>query len=149
MTIKFTIDPRSKGVLLSLKDLGTPTKRGIRQGFYFLGRDLRTTANKNILKTPRAGAQRRKNGRSRGRASVEGESFSNLTGAARRTLGFDVRGADSLEFGFREGQRTRYTKILEEKRNRPTIEIAVKSNFRNMTEHLAREMDKAIKDGFR
>lgn len=141
------LDESSKNVVLSLQNLDKATTRGMRQGFYFLGRDLKEDANKNILAKPRSGRTYKYSGR-RHVASVEGESFANRSGAARRTLGFQVSGADQLEFGFRAGSSTIYTKFLEESLNRPTLKIAVEQNHRNAQKHFEREIERAHREGY-
>lgn len=142
------IDSSSRKALLTLELAQKSTVRGIRQAFYFLGKDLKADANKNILAKPRSGRVYKHKGR-RHTASTEGESFANRSGAARRTLGFDVKGGDQLEFGFREKAATIYTKFLEESLNRPTLGIAVKDNQRNAQVHFEREIKKAIEEGYK
>jgi hypothetical protein len=124
------------------------TIRGIRQAFYFLGKDLKADANKNILERPRSGRVYKFKGR-RHKASVAGETFANRSGAARRKLGYDVKGGDQLEFGFRADSETLYTKILEEELDRPTLKIATRDNQRNARKHFEREIERAHKDGFK
>lgn len=141
-------NPANRKVELSIRNNVKASVRGIRQGFYFLGRDLRATANKNILATPRFGRLEIFKGKRR-RASVPGESFANRTGDARKQLGFFVKGGDQLEFGFRADAETLYTKTLEEDLNRPTLTIAVKSNNKNAKEHFDREIKRAHKEGFK
>ena len=147
MSFDFIADHSNRRAELALSNSQRNTVRGIRQAFYFIGRDMRSTANKNILERPRSGRVYKIKGR-RHVASSPGESFANFTGAARRTLGFQVRGGDNMEFGFRKNSRTIYTKILEEEKNRPTLEIAVKSNSRNAIKHFRKEIKRALKEGF-
>lgn len=146
--MSFDMQPGSKNkvVFIKIRNYKKSTVRGIRQGFYFLGRDLRSTANANILKTPRSGREEVFRGRRR-RASIAGESFANRTGDARRQLGFDVRGSNQLEFGFRQNRKTAYVIDLEFEKDRPTIEIAARANFRNAQKHMEREINKAQKKG--
>jgi hypothetical protein len=123
------------------------TKRGVRQGFYNVGKQLKESANKEILakdKTGRTYRVRRGKVVRNHRASAPGETFANLSGAARRTLGFDVRGSSELEFGFRKVQQTFYTKILETRLNRPALGNAVKKESGNNIVILERELKKAL-----
>lgn len=146
---------RMKGhneMVLNVRNLDKATRRGVRQGFYKLGKSLKATANKNILEKPKSGRtyiiRRGPTGRRfRHIASSRGESFANVSGAARRTLGFDVRGANHLEFGFRKNSQTEYTKLLEDtnKLNRPTLKIAIKQNQRNSVKLFEREIKRAVK----
>jgi hypothetical protein len=124
------------------------TNRGVRQGFYNVGKQLKGSANKDILakdKTGRTYRVRRGKVIRNHRASAPGETFANLSGAARRTLGFEVRGSSELEFGFRKVQETFYTKILETKLNRPALGNAVKKESGNNIVILERELKKALK----
>lgn len=139
-------------MVLNVRNLDKATRRGARQGFYKVGKSLKATANKNILEKPKSGktyiVRRGPTGRrSRHIASARGESFANRSGAARSTLGFDVRGANQLEFGFRKNAQTEYTKFLEDpnKLNRPTLKIAIKQNQRNSVKLLEREIKRNVK----
>ena len=157
MTQSFNIKTslKTEKLLKNIKNSDKATIRGIRQGLWFIGKDLKDTADKNIQAGPRRGRtyiRRGPSGRRRVHvASLPGESFANDTGRARRTLGFQVRGFERLEFGFRQNNETTYVKELEDvlKLNRPTLRIAVRENERNATEHLEREIEKAIKEGLK
>ena len=120
-------DPQNRQVILNIKHLDDITVRAIRQSFYQVGTIAVRTINTNVLKKPRSG-QVYKYKRRRHRASVPGESFANRSGTARKTRGFDVRGAQELEFGFRKGDDTLYTAYLEngtrKMKSRPTVGIA-------------------------
>ena len=124
------------------------TDKGIRQGFYNVGKLLKSSANKDILAKDKTGKvyriQRGKVVRNH-RSSAPGQTFANLSGAARRTLGFDVRGASELEFGFRQNAETFYTKILETSLNRPAIGNAVKKEQGNSIMIMERETKKALR----
>jgi len=123
------------------------TKKGIRQGMYFVGRELRNEANRAILEKPKHGRTyiiRRGGRRFRHVASAPGETFANQTGAARRTLGWSVRG-DRLEFGFRANADTAYVKPLELGRlNRPALKNAIRAKQRDVEVILRRELEKAL-----
>ena len=149
ITLKMT---GHRQMVANLNGLEGATRQGARQGLYKAGRSLKATANKNILEKPKSGrtylVRRGKSGRRfRHVASAAGESFANSSGAARRTLGFDVRGGSQLEFGFRRNAKTEYTKILEDenKLNRPALKIAIQQNQRNIVRHLENEIRKAVK----
>src|SRR3990167_9037190 len=147
-----TVDNASRRVELNLLGLKNITVRGKRQAFYQIGVIARRIIKENIAKRPRSGRVERFRGRIR-RASVEGESFLNKTGASTKTAGFDVRGAGVLEFGFRENQDTKYTKYLEEGTRyigkRPTVEIASKSTMGKAQVIMEKELEKAHKEGFK
>lgn len=152
MSFKITASPENKKVEFQLKNLKSLNIRGIRQAFYFLGKDLKATANKNILELPRFGTQEKYKGRRR-RRSRAGESFANRSGKARKQLGFFVKGGDSMEFGFRQDSDTEYVKFLEDGTSkmgtRPTLKISVDANNRNAESHFKREIKKAHKEGFK
>jgi hypothetical protein len=126
----------------------TLTKRGIRQGFYQVGKQLKASANKDILAKDKTGVVyliRRGKVRRKHRASAPGQTFANLSGAARRQLGYDVNGTSDLEFGFRKNSNTDpYTKVLETSLNRPALGNAVKKESGNNVMLMERELKKAI-----
>ena len=126
MTFKIISNKGNRKVEIQLRGLGNITTRGIRQAFYQLGAISKEKINRDVLAKPRFGQVYTFKGRKHV-ASRRGESFANRSGAARKKRGFDVRGANQLEFGFREDGETIYTKILEETGGRPTVGNA--SNF--------------------
>ena len=123
------------------------TKKGIRQGMYFVGRELRNEASRAILEKPKHGRVyliRRGSRRFRHIASAPGETFANRSGAARRTLGWNVRG-DRLEFGFKAGSATEYVKVLEQGRlNRPALKNAIRNKQRDIEVILRRELRRGL-----
>lgn len=129
----------------SLKDAPKATRRGIRRGFYFFGKDLATDAKGYILKGPKTGKLYKVRGRKkRHRASGPGESPANLTGALRKSVDYQVQGSDEMEFG----AGTDYaaftelgTKNMEE---RPYLIRAIKNNERNAEKHFEREIRKEL-----
>ena len=128
-------DPANRKAEFQINNTIVLTKKGIRQGFYNVGKLLKSSANKDILAKDKTGiVYRVRRGKvvRRHRASAPGQTFANLSGAARKTLGFDVVGADRLEFGFRKSAETFYTKILETSLNRPAIGNAVQKEKGNM-----------------
>lgn len=131
--------------LTKLKDI---TNRGKRQGFYQVGVIAKERIKENISALPRFGAIGYYKGKRR-RASLPGESFANRTKDAMNTLGFDVRGSEYLEFGFRQNAKTIYTKILEENKNRPTLQIASKETVGTAQVLLTQELLKAHEKGFK
>jgi len=148
MTFKLIANAKNRKIELRIEDNKQSTVRGIRQAFYFLGKDLKATTEKNILALPRIGTPEVFRGKKR-RASIRGETFADRSGDARRQLGFSVKGGDQLEFGFRQDAKTFYTKILEEQMRRPTLKIATNSNARNARKHFEKEIERAHKEGFR
>lgn len=152
MTFKVTEPPSNRKVLLNLKHLKNQSVRGIRQGFYIVGKMAITEINRAVLEKPRSGQVYRYKGRKHV-ASRAGESFANRSGAARRTRGFDVKGADQVEFGFRENGETIYTDYLENPKNkataRPTVGNASKKVQGRVQNIMEKEIEKAHKQGYR
>lgn len=154
--IEFKADPNNNRAIEVLFNTAKLTKRGIRQGLYYMGKDIRTTASENILKRPRNGnvyLRRTPSGRLRRHtASVPGESFANASGRARRSLAWVVGGSSELDVGFASDKKDRapYTEGLENGtttiKARPTLGIAVRENERNSQEHLLREVEKAFNE---
>lgn len=125
----FAITPKSRRLVLDIKNLGSYSRQAIRRGFYLSGKELEKTAKKNIMKKPRSGnVYRIRNAAGRYRkhtASVEGESFANFSGKARRSISFKV--VDALKMLF--GSDVLYVRYLELGRlNRPTLKIAIEEN---------------------
>lgn len=104
MSIQFKEDINNQKVYIKIDNLKDITARSIRQSFFMLGKDLKKTANKAILKRPKSGRVyiiRTAGGRRRRhRASAPGESHANMTGKLRRALGYKIRGSKTLEFGY-------------------------------------------------
>lgn len=129
--ISVHIDQKSLRVEFSLTQLGNITKHAIRRGFYEVGVINKDIIERNILKGPRDGSidynYMREFGGFRRHSKVN-ESFFNRLGNARKTLGYDVKGTDFLEVGFRANKETEYVIWLERGTTRmsprPTIEIA-------------------------
>lgn len=147
MSIEFKADSNNRKAELLIINTIRLTKKGIRQGFYNVGKNLKATANKDILakdKTGQVYLVRRGKVIRRHRSSAPGQTFANLSGAARKTLDFKVRGANELEFGFQRNQETFYTKILETSLNRPALGNAVKKEEGNTIMILERELKKAV-----
>lgn len=145
--MSFREDPGNRKAHLHIANTDKLTKRAIRQGFYKVGKLLAASASKDILakdKTGRLYLIRRGKVVRRHRASAKGETFANLSGAARRTLGFDVKGGSELVFGFRKDQKTFYTKILETSLNRPALGNAVKKEQGNSISIMEQEARKVL-----
>lgn len=152
MTFKVT-EPRSnKTVILNLKHLKNQSVRGIRQGFYIIGKMAITEINRAVLDKPKGGRVYKYKGRKHV-ASRPGESFANRSGAARRTRGFDVKGADQVEFGFRQNGETIYVDYLENPKNkatrRPTVGNASTKVQGRVQNIMAKEIKKAHKEGYK
>lgn len=138
----------NRETIFHIENLNKFTNRGLRQGFYHVGKVFKAAANTAILAKDKTGIVykvRRGKIVRRHRASSRGQSFANLSGDARKTLGFDVRGSSELEFGFRKQANTEYTKILETTLDRPTLGNAVKKESGNSISIMESELKKLLR----
>lgn len=148
-------DRKSSKVIAELKNLSKLTRRGIRQAFYFSGKDLHETSRKAIKDKNKTGRVYRV--RIRGilrnhRASAPGQSPANMTGNLIKSLGFHVIGSDRLEFGSNLKNHSygfaNYAPFLENgtpnMSKRPYIINSIKANEKNIKDHFAREIRKEI-----
>lgn len=150
-------DRRGERVLTELGDISKATRRGIRQGFFNLGRDLKFRANAEILRRPKGGRVylvRGPRGRIRRHvASAPGETHANLTGALRRSIGWQVNGHESMDFGYGVGNRKKnqapeYSPFVEFGTNRmeerPSLNNAIDASQRdaerNFLEGITKEL---------
>lgn len=137
MMLSFKEDSGNNRVFVQIDDLDNRTQRGIRQGFFRLGARFKQELNKQVLeknKTGRTYIRRDRAGRRRRHvASAAGQTPANMTGNYRRNIGFQLRGAQQLEVGIREGAP--YAKFLEEGTRRmaprPGVGNTVKSTARD------------------
>jgi len=148
---------RNREVYLSVDQLGTRTAQGIRAGFFELGKDLRQTANKEILRKPKKGRTYVVRGpagrRRRHVASAPGETHANLRGTLRRSMGWRVQGASSMEFGYGVGYRAKpapdYAGYVEDGTRdmapRPSLGNAVKATERNAELHFQNGIIRALR----
>lgn len=112
--MSFTLreDPHNRAVYLKINKCTTDIQRGIRQGYYFLGKRLRSYASKKMLEKPKHGRTyyiKRGNTYRKHIASAPWEYPANMTGKLRRSLDFAVHGHQQLEFG----ANTFYARYLE------------------------------------
>jgi len=152
----FELTGPSKRVLDRAKNMDRNVRRQIRQGMYFMGKDLVKDARRKILEKPKTGKVRIvRRGKTRRRirhtASAPGEAPANLSGALRRSIDFKVQGHSQLEFGAGvEGSDVKYGRALEfgfPPRNlkpRPYLQVTIKENFRNMSLHLENNIKKGL-----
>jgi len=107
----------NREVFLSLDNIDENTRRGIRQGFFRLGRLMEVNLKRELMKKNKTGRiyrnGRTKTGRKRRhRASAPGETPANRSGNYRRNVGYQIRGSENMQFGVREGAP--YAEFLEE-----------------------------------
>ena len=141
----FVLKPTDRRVIKKLIGLDNLVKQGIRQGMFDSGHGLIKSASTEILRKPKSGRTyiiRDKSGRKRRHvASAPGETHANLTGAARRSLSFQLQGVTSFEFGYGVSAGTNapdYVAELEE--TRPSLQNAIKDQRAQMVQHLERQI---------
>jgi hypothetical protein len=163
MRLVFKGGPANEKAFLQIANLSQSSYKGIRRAFYNIGKDLLTTSRDMILDAPKSGQVYivKKGTRNfKHQASAPGEAPANLTGNLRKSIGFDVRGGEQLEFGSRSTAPAAgvspnqnvaaYARALElgnPKHNlakRPYLKPSIVSNQRNATEHF----ESAIKGEF-
>jgi len=138
----------NKKLILGISDIPNLTRRGIRQGFFVLGKDLKKTANKQILQKPKGGRTylvRRGKTRRRHVASAPGESPANLSGEYRKSVNFKIIGSQRLIFGA-GNSKVGYAEFLETGTKnmsaRPGLGNAVKAVQRNAMTYFTNNIKK-------
>lgn len=156
MSFSITPDPANRKVLINLGNSSRDARRGIRQGFFALGRDLRQAVRDGIKKGPKTGRRYLIKSRKRlHRASAAGEDPANLTGSLRSSVGFQIKGSESMEFGYRNvigknGKVVDYGAFLEvgtkKMQPRPALIRQVLATRRNAEKHFEREIAKSLRN---
>lgn len=140
MTVKFIPDLRNDKIFAQIDNIPEQTARSIRHGFFALGKDLKQTASKEILRKPKGGRTyiiRTPGGRRRRHvASAPGETHANLSGRLRRSLGYQINGHESMEFGYGvDKDAPEYGEFLEfgtrRMKPRPSLLNAINATTRN------------------
>lgn len=153
MIAKFIPDRKNRKVYANIKGLKNAAHRSIRHGWFDLGQDLKKTASANILARPKSGrvyVRRDRAGRRRRHvASAPGETHANLSGRLRKSLGWKVRGASQMEFGYGvDKETTPYAPFVENGTRRmsarPSLKIAVESTSRNADTYFSRRFKDEI-----
>jgi HK97 gp10 family phage protein len=143
-------DPQNRRVFIRLVGVEQASRRVIRRAFFFLGRDLRSTASREILRKPKSGRTyifRTRNGRRRKHvASAPGETHANFSGKLRRSLGFRVNGHVSMEFGYGvDKDAPPYGLFLEfgtvKMAARPSLQNAMRDVERNTEQYFINEFN--------
>ncbi len=148
-------DPDNARTFRVVEDLTGLTRRAIRHGFFKLGQDLRRRANAEILRRPKSGRTyiiRTRTGRRRRHvASAPGETHANLTGRLRRSIGWQVHGHLSMEFGYGvdpRGPAPEYGQYLEfgtvMLQPRPSIQNSMTDVQRNSETYFNNEFNRAF-----
>ena len=155
MTIEFRAGSGNSRTFGQLRNLDNITSRGLRQGMFESGHGLIRRASTNIIRGPKTGRTytiRTRSGRRRRHvASAPGETHANLTGAARRSLSFQLKGVRSLEFGYgvSSGKGSpEYVEFLEfgtrRMKARPTLQNALRDEQGNMVQHFQQNINRSF-----
>jgi len=146
-SVSFVLLPQNARVIKKLIGLENRTKQGIRQGMFDSGHALIESAGTEILRRPKSGRTyiiRDKLGRRRKHiASAPGETHANLTGAARKSLSFQLKGTTELEYGYGvSSSKTApdYVEKLEE--TRPSLQNSIKDKQAVMVQHIERQISR-------
>lgn len=157
MSMQVIVSGGRKQADFAILNLAKNTRHGIRQAFFAQGKDLVSMAQSLIIKGPKTGRLYRIPGRRRRhRASAPGQPPANLSGSLRKSIDFQIHGAQQLEFGSRPGKfggttanTANYAKVLEEGggriQKRPYLEPTVKKNQRNLQKHSRNRLRQALK----
>lgn len=115
-----TVGMGSRKFLSDLTNLDDKFRRGVTRGWDRSGRVLVNSAKKEIKDGLKTGRIYHIRGR-RHRASAPGETPANLSGNLRRSIGYEARGWNQMEFG----ADAEYAGFLEEgtrkMKKRPTL----------------------------
>ena len=95
MTFEIVEGARNARVRAQISRTDINMRRGIRQGFFAVGSQLRMTARRQMLEK-KTGVKYK---RLRRRSSSAGETPASQSGDLRNSLGYQIAGADSMQFG--------------------------------------------------
>jgi len=108
-----TIEGPSEKTFRKIEAEAENFRQALRQTFFFMGKTLKTKTRKAITskkgktghvyfikRTVKSGKNKGAAVRRRHRASAPGETHANLSGKLRDSIGWQVHGTNSLEFGY-------------------------------------------------
>ena len=153
MTNKSIIRPATKNqeTLRKINYASKTTQRAVRRAFFVIGHQLVKTAKEQVLKGPKTGRiYRIKRGKryKNHQASAAGESPANLSGELRKSIGFEIKGSEQLEFGSGRGG-VKYARYLEEGTKkmapRPLLGNAFAAEQSQIQQIFSNEIQKALK----
>ena len=130
--------PGNRKAFQSAIDAVRNHERGIRKAFFRIGKDHTDELNRQMLEKDKEGriyiTRTRTGRRRRHRASAPGQTAANRTGRMRKGRGFQLKGAEQLEFGIRGAP---YAAFLE----RGTRRMEARPSLRNTVNALKRNTD--------
>lgn len=159
--IRIKYGSQNDNIKINIFRIGKSSVEGIRKAFYYIGKDLQQTSQQSILsknKTGKVYLVRLGKIKKRHQASAEGQAPANLTGNLRKSIGYEVRGGDQMEFGSRNGPPAAglspkqnvadYAPFLEfgtsKMGARPFIQPSLMKNEGNIIQHFERELEKEL-----
>lgn len=156
MTVKLIEGRENDKVFARIQGVAKLTRRGSRQAMYKIGQGLRREASNEILHGSKTGVVYRIRSRSgrrrRHQSSAPGESHANQSGALRRSLSFQLRGASEIEFGYGVSsgrEAPDYARFVEfgtaRMKSRPSLRNALRAERTNIIQHLEREILEEIR----
>ncbi len=154
--ISITQPRANRLVILKITNLTSEMNKGIRRGFYLLGKRLQKETKKDILRRPRSGTRRvisTARRRRRHTASVPGESPASISGRLWRSLDFKVSGSRNMRFGYDSTAKSddgfEYGRYWEagapNSKLRPGLRINIEKNQGFAIRMFGREIKKALK----
>lgn len=146
--LRIKLNEKGRKVNMQLQNLKQINQTGIRQGYWFLGKDLVKVARDSISAKPKSGKTYliNRNGRTiKHVASAPGEAPARLFGPLQKSINFIVNGWKQMIFG----ANTPYAPELElgssRVEKRPYLWPAILSTQGLAVRHFTREIQKAHK----
>jgi len=158
MSAKLEGDRNNARAVSKLKNTERLIKKGLRAAMFKCGKTLIATTSKEILRKPKSGRTYNvyRSGRKRRHvASAPYETHANLTGAARKSLSYQLRGQSEILFGYGVSGKNApdYVKYLEQitpegktrrMKPRPSIQNGVNASEKDMYQHFDDEVEKLL-----
>lgn len=119
--IRVKADPSNKSVYFQIDKMTKEHRKAIRNAAYDIGREIQRRVRRNILSRDKTGKKYRV-GLNVHQASAPYEAPANLTGKLARSVDYDVRMSNQVEFGYKK----LYGKFLED----GTINMKPRPNLR-------------------
>lgn len=157
MTVEMKAARQNDKIFDEFGNVNHNMRQSIRRGWFRLGQDLKSEANKEILKKPKHGRTyilRTRSGRRRRHvASAPGETHANLSGKLRRSISWKVHGHEKLDYGYgisttAKNKAPFYDAFVEfgtrRMDPRPSLQNSINETQRNAENHFQRELSKTF-----
>lgn len=150
MTMTIRMTPKSNQVAIKLGKLDITTKAALKNAWFDIGKDLKSTAQKLILEPPKTGKIYKVmiNGvRIRHQASAPGQAPANMSGKLEKTVDYTVNSSTEMRFGAGGGS-VNYAGFLENGRRRmqkrPYLIKSINENTAKIVTHIQDNIKKEI-----